>query len=217
MGKLSASILSADLADLADQVKLVEPYADVIHIDVMDGRFSPPLTIGPVVIASVRPHTARTLQAHLMVEAPETVVDELAEAGVDLVTFHLEAVPDPDPVIRKTRGTGMRVGVAVSPETPIEAVFPYLGDVDDVLVLSTWPGRAGSFLPESLPRMRALRAELDRRGIDADVEAEGGVEPDDARRCVEAGATVVVAASAIFGADDVAAAARELEAIVEAA
>jgi ribulose-phosphate 3-epimerase len=217
MGKLSASILSADLADLADQVKLVEPYADLIHIDVMDGRFAPPLTIGPVVVASVRRHTARTLHAHLMVEAPEALFDELAETGVDLVTFHMEAVADPEPVIRKARGAGMRVGVALSPETPIETVFAHLGDVDDVLVMTTRPGKAESFMPESLPRVRALRTELERRGLDADLEVDGGVRLDDARRCVEAGANVLVAASAIFGAEDVAGAARDLKAIAEAA
>ena len=218
MGKLSASILSADLAHLADQVKLVQEHADVIHVDVMDAHFVPPLTIGPIVVASLRPHTGLPLHGHLMVEAPEGMFDELAEAGMDVVSFHLEAVDDPAPVIAKARGAGLRVGLTVSPETAIERVYPHLEDVDDVMVMSVHPGWAGqAFLPEALPKLEAVRAELDRRGLAADLEVDGGVKIDNARRCVEAGANVLVAASAIFGAPDVAAAARDLKAIAEAA
>ncbi len=218
MGKLSASILSADLASLADQVGAVDRHVDVIHVDVMDAHFVAPLTIGPVVVASLRPHTDRTLHAHLMVESPEAVFDELAEAGTDLVGFHVEAAADPSPVIAKARGAGMGVGLAVGPQTPIETVFPSLEDVDDVIVMSVHPGRNGdTFMPEALPRIAAVRAELERRGLSADVEVEGGVDLDAARRCVDAGATVLVAGSAIFGAPDVAAAVRDLKAVVEPA
>ena len=124
MGMLSASILSADFAHLADQVKLVEPYADVIHVDVMDAHFVPPLTIGPVVVASLRPITDRTFHGHLMVDAPEDLFDELAEAGLDIVSFHLEAVADPAPVIAKARGAGLRVGLTLNLETPVDAAVP---------------------------------------------------------------------------------------------
>lgn len=218
MGKLSASILSADFAHLADQVGLIEVSTDVVHVDVMDGRFVPPLTIGPVVVASLRPHTGRTLHGHLMVEAPEALFDELAEAGMDVVSFHVEAVSDPAPVIRKARGAGMGVGLTVNPETPVETIFPYLEDVDDVMVMSVHPGWAGqAFIPEALPKLEGARAEIERRGLALDIEVDGGVKLDNARRCVEAGANVLVAASAIFGAADPAAAARELKAIVESA
>jgi len=218
VGKLSASILSADFSRLGEQVKLVEPHADVIHIDVMDAHFVPPLTIGPVVVASLRPVTDRVLHGHLMVEGPESLFDELAEAGMDVVSFHVEAVADPAPVIRKARGAGMRVGMTVNPETAAEAIFPYLDELDDVMVMSVHPGWSGqAFLPEALPKLEALRRELDRRGLEGDVEIDGGVKLDNARRCVEAGATVLVAASAIFQAEDVAAAARELAAIAKAA
>lgn len=218
MGKLSASILAADLAHLADEVKLVEAHADVIHVDVMDAHFVPPLTIGPLVVASLRPHTRRVLHGHLMVEAPAALFDELAQAGMDVVSFHVEAVEEPAPVIEKARGAGMGVGVTVNPETPIEAVFPILEDVDDVMVMSVHPGWAGqAFIPEALPKVEAVRAELERRGLSVDVEVDGGVKLDNARRCVEAGANVLVAASAIFGAEDPAAAARELKSIVEPA
>jgi ribulose-phosphate 3-epimerase len=218
MGKLSASILSADFAYLAEQVGLIEAFADVVHVDVMDGRFVPPLTIGPVVVASLRPHTGRTLHGHLMVEAPEALFDELAEAGMDVVSFHIEAVPDVAPVIRKARGAGLRVGLTVNPETAVETAFPHLEDVDDVMVMSVHPGWAGqAFIPEALPKLEAVRAEIGRRGLAIDVEVDGGVKLDNARRCVDAGANVLVAASAIFHAPDPAVAARELKAIVESA
>ncbi len=211
MGKLSASILSADLARLGEQVKVVEPYAEVIHIDVMDAHFVPPLTIGPGVVASLRPRTDRVLHGHLMVEAPESLFDDLAEAGMDLVSFHIEVVEDPAPVIRKARGAGMEVGLTVGPETPVERIFPWLEDLDDMMVMTVRPGWAGqAFLPEALPKVEAARSELDRRGLGAELEIDGGVKLDNAKRCMEAGATVLVASSAIFLADDIAGAAREL-------
>jgi ribulose-phosphate 3-epimerase len=216
MGKLSASILSADLAHLADQVKLIEAYADVIHVDVMDGHFVPPITLGSVVVASLRPSTDRVLHGHLMIDAPEAQFDDLAQAGMDVVSFHVEAVEDPEPVIRKARGAGMGVGMTVNPETPVERIYPYLDDLDDVMVMSVHPGWAGQrFIPEALPKLEAVRSELGRRGLAADVEIDGGVKLDNAKRCVEAGATVLVAASAIFHAEDPAAAARDLKAIAE--
>lgn len=211
VGKLSASILSADFSRLGEQVKLVEPYAEVIHIDVMDAHFVPPLTIGPVVVASLRSVTDRVLHGHLMVEAPETLFDDLAEAGMDVVSFHVEAVHDPAPVIRKARGAGMRVGMTVNPETPAERIFPYLEELDDVMVMSVHPGWSGqAFLVESLPKLEAVRNELTRRGLEGDVEIDGGVKLENAKRCVDAGATVLVAASAIFQAEDVAGAAKQL-------
>ena len=214
MGVLSASILSADFAHLADQVKLVEPYAEVIHIDVMDAHFVPPLTIGPVVVASLRPVTARVFHGHLMVEAPEGLFDDLAEAGLDVVSFHHEAVADPAPVIAKARGTGMRVGMTLNMETPVDAIFPYLDELDDVMLMSIKPGWSGQVLdPEVYPRLESVRAEVDRRGLATAVELDGGVKVDNAQRAIDAGATVLVAASAIFQSSDPAAAARELAAI----
>jgi ribulose-phosphate 3-epimerase len=214
MGLLSASILSADFAHLADQVKLVEPYAEVIHIDVMDAHFVPPLTIGPVVVASLRPVTGRVFHGHLMVEGPEGLFDDLAEAGLDVVSFHHEAVADPAPVIAKARGTGMRVGMTLNMETPVDAIFPYLDELDDVMLMSIKPGWSGQVLdPEVYPRLESVRAEVDRRGLATAVELDGGVKVDNAQRAIDAGATVLVAASAIFQAPDPAAAARELAAI----
>jgi ribulose-phosphate 3-epimerase len=208
---LSASILSADLAHLADQVRLVEPFADVIHVDVMDGRFVPPITFGPLVVAALRRVTTRTLHGHLQVAAPETLFDELAAVGMDVVSFHLEAVEDPAPVIAKARGAGLRVGLAVSPETPVRDALPHLEGLDDVIVMSVHPGWAGQpFIPESLAKVHDMRAELVRRGLYADVEIDGGISAANARRALDAGANVLVAASAIFQAADIGGAAREL-------
>jgi len=214
MGTLSASILAADFAHLADQVKLIEDHAEVIHIDVMDAHFVPPLTIGPVVVAALRPVTERALHGHLMVEAPEALFDELADAGLDVVSFHHEAVADPAPVIAKARGAGMRVGMTLNMETPVSAAYPYLDELDDVMLMSIRPGWAGQELnPDVYPRLEAMRAEVDRRGLSTAVEIDGGVKVHNAQRAVDAGATVLVAASAIFRAPDPVAAARELAAI----
>jgi ribulose-phosphate 3-epimerase len=214
VGVLSASILSADLARLADQVKLVEPYADTIHIDIMDGHFVPPIALGTVVVASLRPCTSRTLHGHLMVDAPESFFEELAEAGLDVVSFHHEAVGDPAPAIAKARAAGMRVGITLNLETPVDAVFPVLDDVDDVMLMSIRPGWSGQTLnPEVYPRLEAVRTEVDRRGLAVDVEIDGGVKVENARAAVAAGATVLVAASGIFQAPDPAAAAARMAAI----
>jgi ribulose-phosphate 3-epimerase len=214
MGKLAASILSSDLAHLADEVKLVEPYADIIHIDIMDGHFVPPITLGTVVVASLRPWTDRAMHAHLMVDAPESYFEELAAAGLDVVSFHHEAVGDPEPAIAKARGAGMRTGVTLNLETPVEAAFSYLEQIDDLMLMSIRPGWSGQQLdPAVYPRIEAARIEVDRRGLAIDIEVDGGIKVDNAQRAVDAGATVLVSASGIYQAPDKVAAARTLAAI----
>lgn len=211
MGSLAASILSADFAYLADQVKLVEPYADAIHVDAMDAHFVPPLSIGPVVVGSLRPVVSRTLHCHLMVERPEALLDEFAEAGADVVTGHLEALSDPGPFLRKAGDLGMRVGLAVNPETPVDGLFPYLEGLDRVLIMSVNPGWAGqAFLPQAITKVEAVRREIDRRGLSVEIEVDGGINEETGRRCIRAGATVLAAASSIFKAPDPAEAARRL-------
>jgi len=209
--KLAASILSADFAHLGDQVKLVEPYADMVHVDVMDAHFVPPLTIGPVVVESLRPVSALPLHCHLMIERPEALFDDFAKAGTDMVTFHLEAAPDPEAVIAEARARGMRAGMAVNPDTPVENVFDYLDRIDNLIVMSVRPGWAGQdFMEEVLPKVEAARTEIDRRGVTVDVEVDGGINEESGRRCLEAGATVLAVASSIFKAPDPADAARRL-------
>jgi ribulose-phosphate 3-epimerase len=211
MGKLAASILSADFANLADQVKLVERHADSIHIDSMDAHFVPPLSVGPVVVESLRPVTGLTLHCHLMVDRPEALFEDFAEAGADMVTCHIEAVGEPAPVIRKAKDLGLRIGLAVNPETPVERLFPHLDELDNVLVMSVHPGWAGqSFLPEALPKIEAARSEIERRGLSIDVEVDGGINEETGRRCIAAGASVLAAASSIFKAPEPGEAARRL-------
>jgi ribulose-phosphate 3-epimerase len=213
-GKVAASILSADFAHLADQVKMVEPHVELIHIDAMDAHFVPPLTVGPVIVESLRRVTNLPLHCHLMVDRPEALLEDFATAGADIVTCHLEAVPDPDSVVRKATDLGMRVGLAVNPDTPVQGLFPHLDALDRVLVMSVQPGWAGQgFMEEALPKIESARAEIDRRGLRVEVEVDGGVNEESAPRCVAAGATVLAAASSIFRAPDPEEAARRLAAI----
>jgi ribulose-phosphate 3-epimerase len=218
VGRLSASILAADLAHLGDQVKLVEDYAEVIHVDIMDGHFVPPIALGAAVVASLRPVTRRALHGHLMVDAPESHFDELRSAGLDVVSFHLEAVPEPAPAIRKARDAGMAVGLTINLETPVGAVEPHLDEIDDVMLMSIRPGWSGQELnPDVFPRLEAVRERIDRRGVDVALEVDGGVKIENAQRAVDAGATVLVVASGIFRQADPAAAARQLADIARVA
>jgi ribulose-phosphate 3-epimerase len=218
VGKLAASILAADLGHLADQVKLVSSHAEVIHIDIMDGHFVPPIALGTVVVASLRPVTELTLHAHLMVEAPESYFEELAEAGLDVVSFHHEAVADVGPVLAKARDAGLGVGITINLETPTDAVVPHLEDVDDVMLMSIRPGWSGQTLnPEVYSRLGAVRREIDRRNLAVELEIDGGVKIDNAARAVEAGATVLVVASGIFREPDPADAARRIAEIAREA
>jgi ribulose-phosphate 3-epimerase len=218
MGKLSASILAADLAHLADQVKVVEPYAEVIHVDIMDGHFVQPIALGTVVVKSLRPVTDRRLHGHLMVDTPEAFFDELREAGLDMVSFHLEAVPDPGPAIRKARGAGLGVGLTLKLETPVAEVVPHLEEVDDLMLMSIRPGWSFQTLnPDVYPRLEEARREIDRRNPSVALEIDGGVKAENAARAVDAGATVLIAASGVFAQPDPAAAARTLAAIAAGA
>jgi ribulose-phosphate 3-epimerase len=211
MGTVSASILAADLARLGDQIKLVEPYAEAIHVDIMDGHFVPPIALGTVVVQNIRPVTDRTLHGHLMVDAPEHFFDELRDAGLDIVSFHLEAVADPGPAIRKARDAGMGVGLTLNLETSVQQAFPFLDDIDDLMLMSIRPGWSGQTLNDEVyPRLAEARTEIDARGGRVALEIDGGVRIDNARRAIEAGATVLVAASGIFRQPDPAAAARSL-------
>jgi len=214
MGKLAASILAADLAHLGDQVKLVERHAEVIHVDIMDGHFVPPIALGTVVVKSLRPVTDRTLHGHLMVDAPQDHFDELREAGLDVVSFHLEAVPEPGPAIRKARGAGLGVGLTLNLETPVDAVVPHLEEIDDVMLMSIRPGWSFQTLnPDVYPRLEAARAEIDRRNPAVELEIDGGVKIENAARAVASGATVLIAASGVFAQPDPGEAARALAAI----
>jgi ribulose-phosphate 3-epimerase len=210
-GKVAASVLSADFARLGDEVRLVEPFADLIHIDAMDAHFVPPLSIGPVVVESLRRVTDLPLHCHLMVDRPDHLLPDFASAGADIVTCHMEAVANPAAIIRQAASLGMRAGLAVNPQTPVDAVFPHLESLDRVLVMSVEPGWAGQrFLDSALPKIETVRRQIERQGLSVEIEVDGGIDAATGARCMAAGATVLAAASSIFKADDPAEATRVL-------
>jgi ribulose-phosphate 3-epimerase len=209
--KIAASILSADFARLGEQVKAVELDADLLHIDCMDGSFVPVLSVGPVVVASLRRATKLPLHCHLQVCRPERLFGDLAAAGADVVTSHVEATEDPDATIRAAQDAGLRAGLALSPETPVERVFDHLAHLDRVVVMSVHPGYAGQpFIEAVLPKVEAVRGRIEREGLRTEVEVDGGIDERTGPLCVSAGATVLAAASSIFGNPDPSVGARRL-------
>jgi len=200
MIKLAPSILSADFACLGEQIdKVARAGADYIHVDVMDGHFVPNITIGAVVVASIRPVTSLPLDVHLMIEHPERYISEFVQAGADIITVHVEASPHLHATIRLIKELGAKAGVSLNPATPIGAVEEFLPHVDLVLVMSVNPGFGGqSFIPETLPRIANMRKILDDRGLSAELEVDGGINADNAVDIVKAGANVLVAGNSVF-------------------
>ncbi len=214
-GKIAASILSADFGRLWDEVKLVEEHVDFIHVDAMDAHFVPPLTVGPVVVESLRRATSLPLHCHLMIERPEELFEDFRKAGADIVTAHVEATDDPARTVRMAENLGLRAGLAVNPGTDVTEVFPHLESLDRVLVMSVEPGWAGQqFLEDALPKVESVRKEIDRRGLSVDVEVDGGINEETGSRCIAAGATTLAAASSIFKTDSPGDAARRLALLV---
>jgi ribulose-phosphate 3-epimerase len=199
---IAPSILSADFGRLGEEVRAVEAAgADWIHVDVMDGRFVPNITIGPLVVEAVRRATKLPLDVHLMIVEPERYVDDFRKAGADRISVHVEASPHLHRTIQHLHAIGARAGVVLDPHTPEEAIRYVLGDLDLVLVMSVNPGFGGqSFIPSALGKLRALRAAIDAAGLDVLLEVDGGVGPATAPQVVAAGARVLVAGSAVFGA-----------------
>jgi ribulose-phosphate 3-epimerase len=204
MVKIAPSILSADFSKLGEEILDVEKGgADYIHVDVMDGHFVPNITIGPLIVEAIRPITKRPLDVHLMIENPDQYIKAFADAGADYITVHVEACRHLHRTIHYIKSLGVKAGVVLNPATPVEAIQHVIGDVDMVLLMSVNPGFGGQkFIPEVLPKIRKVRQMADEKGVTLEIEIDGGINSETAKLCIEAGANVLVAGSAIYNEKD---------------
>ena len=200
---LAPSILSADFKILGEQLKTIEAAgAEYIHFDVMDGMFVPSISFGMPVLASIKGYTEQTLDVHLMVTEPIRYVEEFVKAGADIITVHLEACEDLQATVDKIHAAGAKVGISIKPKTPVEALVPYLDQADMFLIMSVEPGFGGQvFIPESLDRIRELRALLDEKDLQTDIEVDGGIYHKNVAEVLQAGANVMVSGSGVFKGD----------------
>ena len=202
--KIAPSILSADFSRLGEEVRAVEAAgADYVHVDVMDGRFVPNITLGPVVVEAVKRVKKLPLDVHLMIVEPEKYVEAFAKAGADILAVHVEACTHLHRTVQQVRAAGAKPAVVLNPATPLSTLEDILPDVEMVLLMSVNPGFGGqSFIPQVMDKVRRLRAMLDARGLDVDVEVDGGIHAGNAGQVVAAGANVLVAGNAVFKAQD---------------
>ncbi|RKQ68554.1 ribulose-phosphate 3-epimerase [Oceanibaculum indicum] len=198
--KIAPSILSADFARLGEEVRaLTEAGADYVHVDVMDGHFVPNLTIGPLVVKALRPHSPLPFDVHLMISPVDSFIEAFAEAGADIISFHPEAGPHPHRTVQLIKSLGKRAGIVLNPATPVEAVEYLMGDIDLILVMSVNPGFGGqSFIDSQLGKIARLRRMIDDSGRVIELEVDGGVNARTAPQVIAAGADVLVAGTATF-------------------
>ncbi|MCC0631589.1 MULTISPECIES: ribulose-phosphate 3-epimerase [unclassified Clostridioides] len=206
MIKLAPSILSADFAKLLEDVRKVESAGcEYLHIDVMDGHFVPNITLGPLVVKSLKKENINMVfDAHLMIENPDQYIEDFVKAGCDIITVHQEACTHLHRTIQNIKSHGIKAGVVLNPATPIDTIKHVLSDLDMVLLMSVNPGFGGqSFIPCVLDKIKELKTLIDSKGLNIDIEVDGGISPKNVAEVVQAGANVIVAGSAIFGSDDI--------------
>jgi ribulose-phosphate 3-epimerase len=214
--RIAPSILAADFARLGAEVARVAPLVELLHVDVMDGHFVPNISLGPPVVASLRASTDLYLDCHLMISDPIRYLDAFAEAGVDGVTAHIEAIPDPGPFFEEAGARGLDIGLALNPPTPVASVMPFLDRCARVLVMSVHPGFGGqSFIEGSLDKIAELRETIDSAALKTDIEVDGGIDAATVGPALDAGADILVAGTSVFRADDPAGAVTELRTIIE--
>ncbi len=204
MVKIAPSILSADFSKLGEEIKDVERGgADYIHVDVMDGHFVPNITIGPLIVDSIRPVTKLPLDVHLMIENPDSFIEDFAKAGADYITVHVEACRHLHRTIHLIKSLGVKAGVVLNPATPVQSIESIIEDVDMVLLMTVNPGFGGQkFISSVLPKIKQVKDMSVEKGLNIEIEVDGGVNEETARLCVEAGATVLVAGSSVFNKSD---------------
>ena len=204
MIKISPSILSSDYGNLSSELKRMEACgADMLHIDVMDGHFVPNITLGAPIVKCIRKSSSLPFDVHLMISDPYKYIPDFVNAGSDIITFHAEADSDIEKTIDLILALGKKAGLSVKPKTPVEAVYPYLDKLSMVLVMTVEPGFGGqSFMEDMMPKVSAVRSEIDRRGLDVDIQVDGGINKDTISIAAKAGANVFVSGNAIFSSDN---------------
>lgn len=212
--KIAPSLLSCDFSKMGEEIKRMDVCgADWMHLDVMDGHFVPNITFGAPVIKKVRGYTDKPFDVHLMISDPLKYADDFIDAGADIITFHIECDSDIQQTIDRIKSKNVKVGLVIKPNTPANAVFPYLKDLDLVLVMTVEPGFGGqSFMADMLPKVAEIKAEAKRIGVDMPVEVDGGIGVNTIAQAADAGVDICVAGTAVFGAEDAAQAISELKA-----
>ena len=215
MVRIAPSILSGNFLNLEPDIRMVNKNADLIHIDVMDGSFVPNISFGFPVVEAIAKAVTVPMDVHLMIVNPDKYVERFAKTGAEMISIHLEAADqagkDPRDIIAQIKSFGVKAGLVINPDIPVERLFPYIDDVDFFLIMSVFAGFGGQkFIPESIDRIKTLKAEMDRRGVVKDIEVDGGVSASNAHILAEAGATILVAGSSVFKAESPAKAINEL-------
>ncbi|MFQ5905382.1 MAG: ribulose-phosphate 3-epimerase [bacterium] len=212
MVEIAPSILSADFSNLSEQILTVEQAGcDLLHVDVMDGRFVDNITFGPLIVDAVNGITNLPLDVHLMIVEPEKQIRSIREAGADMISIHVEAVIDPVPVVREIRSLGALAGVAINPSTDVQGVLPFLAETDYVLVMGVYPGRSGQkFIDSAGTKIETLRRTIDDNNLEIRLEVDGGINPSTVQLVARAGVDIIVAGDAVFKSPDPASAIAEL-------